>query len=70
MLQLFVSLLSFTLERVWLRLPRNYTWFLNPWGKKSHEVLVVDQVTVLIHYSNRNNVIVGIDLVHQCSHHD
>lgn len=46
------------------------TRFLDPRGQESHEVFVMDQITIFVDNSYCYDVIVGIDLVHEGSHDD
>lgn len=69
MLNFLLCLLAFTLKWVRQLLARLKTRFLNPGWQQTHEVLVVNQVSVLVHNGNRHNVIVCINLVHQSTHH-
>jgi hypothetical protein len=57
------------LKWVRLLLARLKTRFLNPGWQQTHEVLMVNQVSVLVNNGNRHNVIVRINLVHQSTHH-
>lgn len=70
MLEFLVGLLAFTLERVNLRLARHNTWLLDSWGKQSHEVLVVNQISIFINHGNSDDVVVCVDLMHHCAHHN
>lgn len=69
MFQLFICLLALALKWVGLLLTRLQARLLDPGRQKTHEVLMVDQVSVLVHNCDRYDVIVCIDLVHQSTHH-
>lgn len=56
------------MQWVLLRLTRLQALLLDARRQESHEILVSNDLTILVDDSNRNDVIVSVDLVHQGAH--